>query len=536
MNEAAGAWLISDRLFEIAEQDPERELVFDPAYGRFTYGDIARQVERLAFGLREIGIGPGDIVVIQLPNWTPFIVFHLALTAVGAVTVNIPTVFRDHEVGGILRMTDARALVIPRVFRGHDFMAMAENLRHGCEALEHVFTVGGGPAGDGAGMIDYAEFIGRPWESAGYREALTALGPGVDDVTALGFTSGTTGGQKGAIHDSRILAEINTGLIRRYGLGEHDRIFGGSPFGHAVGFTHLMRMTLSIGAGMVLLEHWEPRQALELIHREGCTFLAGATPFLMDIVYHPELERFERLPSLRLFLCGGATIPEKLMLDAMEALPHTFVSPLWGMTECGGASTCPPDAPAEKLYHTDGKPCDSMEFKVVGPDGTPVPAGEKGELMVRGPMVARGYFRLPELTAEHFGADGFFRTGDEARMDGDGYIRITGRIKDLVIRGGVNISPAEIESVLFSHPKIVNAAIVGMPDPRLGERICVFVIFADGKTMDIDEICRWMAEAGVSKTKWPERLEALPAFPMTAAGKIQKFRLREIIAERLALE
>ena len=528
MSEAAGAWLITDRLFDIAERDPERELIFDPVFGRFSYGDIARQVERLAFGLRDLGIGPGDAVVIQLPNWTPFVVVHLASTMIGAVTVNIPTIFRENEVDGILRMTEARALVVPKVFRGHDFMAMAEGMRRDCEALEHIFAVGDGPAG--GGMIDYADFLGKPWESQGSREALATLRPGVDDVTALGFTSGTTGGQKGAIHDSRILAEINTGLIRRYGLNERDRIFGGSPFGHAVGFTHLLRMTLGIGAGMVLLEHWEPRQALELIHGENCTFLAGATPFLMDIVYHPDLARFEHLPSLRLFLCGGATIPEQLMVDAVKALPHTFVSPLWGMTECGGASTCPPGAATEKLYNTDGMPCDSMEFKVVGPDGKTVPAGKKGELMVRGPMVALGYFRLPELTSEHFLPDGFFCTGDQARMDEDGYIRITGRIRDLIIRGGVNISPAEIESVLFSHPKVANAAVVGMPDPRLGERICAFVVLADEATLDIDEVRQWMEKAGIAKPKWPERLEVLSTFPMTAGGKIQKFRLRELIA------
>ena len=177
-----------------------------------------------------------------------------------------------------------------------------------------------------------------------------------------------------------------------------------------------------------------------------------------------------------------------------------------------------------------------MELKVVDEDGAPLPPGSDGELMARGPMVARGYIAQPELTEEYFLADGFFRTGDQARMDEDGYIKITGRIKDLVIRGGVNISPVEIENVLFSHPKVANAAVVGMPDPRLGERACAFVVLAKGDSLTLEEVRQWMAEAGVAKPKWPERVETLDALPMTASGKIQKFRLRDRIAARLEQE
>ena len=256
----------------------------------------------------------------------------------------------------------------------------------------------------------------------------------------------------------------------------------------------------------------------------------------MDLVYHRQLERYANLPSLRLFLCGGASIPEQLMRDARTALPHTFVSPLWGMTECGGVTTCPFDAHEEKLYTTDGLPCSNMELKVADQNGEPVPPGVDGELMVRGAMVTRGYFRQPELTREHYLADGFFRTSDQARMDEDGYIKITGRLKDLIIRGGVNISPVEIENVLFSHPKVTNVAVVGMPDLRLGERTCAFVVLAGGESLGIEEVQRWMDEAGVAKPKWPERVEVVDALPMTSSGKIQRFRLREIIAKRVAEE
>jgi cyclohexanecarboxylate-CoA ligase len=384
-------------------------------------------------------------------------------------------------------------------------------------------------------MSSYEALMRRPWESAG-SDAIAALKPQLDELTAVGFTSGTTGDLKGAMFDTRVLAAVNRGLIERYVLSAEDRIFGCSPLGHAVGFTHALRMTLSIGGSIVLLEYWDAGRALAAIHRERCTFMAAATPFLMDMVRHPALGQYESLPSLRLFLCGGATVPEQLRRDARAKLPHTFISPLWGMTECGGVTTCPFDAPEEKLIHTDGLPCGAMELKVTDALGNRLPTGVDGELMVRGPMVARGYLGQPQLTAEHFLADGFFRTGDQARIDADGYVTITGRIKDLIIRGGVNISPVEIENVLFTHPKIANAAVVAMPDPRLGERACAFVVLKTASMLTLAEVQQWMAAAGVAKPKWPERLERVDALPMTSSGKIQKFRLREILAERLARE
>jgi acyl-CoA synthetase (AMP-forming)/AMP-acid ligase II len=295
-------------------------------------------------------------------------------------------------------------------------------------------------------------------------------------------------------------------------------------------------MALTIGGSIVFFDKWDPERALEVIEEERCTFLACATPFLLDLVYHPALQKYGSLSSVRLFLCGGASIPEKLMRDARSALPHTHTSPLWGMTECGGVTTCPFDAPEEKLLTTDGLPCDPMELKVVGVDGGTLPPGEDGELMVRGPMVTLGYYDEPELTKESYLPDGFLRTGGQARMDEDGYVKITGRIKDLIIRGGVNIAPAEIESVLFAHPNVVNAAVVGMQDPRLGERICAFVILSDGNSLSLSEVQQWMAKAGMAKQKWPERVEVVDEFPMTPARKVQKFRLHQLIADTLSKE
>jgi cyclohexanecarboxylate-CoA ligase len=533
VSEAPASGLISDRLFEIAARDPGRELVYDPLFGRFSYADVAAQVERLAFGLRHLGLGRGDIVILQLPNWAPFLVFHIALTAIGATTVTIPIVYRERELAGVIRLTGARALVVPRDWHRFDYAAMAGRLRDTVDGLDRVFLVGG-DTGTAVpeGMTGYEALMAEPWEQR-TTERLESLKPALDDMTALGFTSGTTGDLKGAVYDTRILRATNMGFIERYGLDRNDRIFGCSPLGHAVGFTHALRMTLTIGGSIVLLERWDPERALRLIRDEKCTFMAAATPFLLDLVYHPKLRDYGSLETVRLFLCGGASIPEQLMRDAIDALPRTFVSPLWGMTECGGVTTCPFDAPRDKLFTTDGAPCGGMELKVVDAEGRTLPAGTDGELMARGPMVTKGYFRRPDLTAEYYLPDGFFRTGDLARMDADGYIKITGRIKDLIIRGGVNIAPAEIESVLFAHPSVDNVAVVGMPDDRLGERICAYVILHPGTALDVAEIQRWMEKSGVAKQKWPERVEIVDAFPMTPSGKVQKFRLRAMIAETL---
>jgi cyclohexanecarboxylate-CoA ligase len=530
MTGGRGAPLITDRLVEIAAAHPERELAVEPGGERLTYGQAARQAQRLACGLRSLGLGPGDIVILQLPNWIPFIHFHLALTMIGAVTVNVPIVYRERELGAILRLTGAKGLVLPRFFGKQSFVELALSLQRSSSGLAHVFLVGGEGAGDCGALIAYEAFMAKPWEAGAACGELAGLRPRADEVTVLSFTSGTTGELKGAMLSTDTLWAWNRGLVDRYGLGEDDRIFACSPLGHAVGFGHCLRMVFTLGASMVLLDRWEPARALELIHREGCSFMAAATPFLMDIVHHPALAAHDRLASLRLFLCGGATIPRQLLEDAKRALPHTFVSPLWGMTECGGVTTCPFDAPSDKLFTTDGLACGGMELKVVDAAGAALPAGRDGELMARGDMVALGYFRQPELTANSFLSDGFFRTGDQARMDKDGYIKITGRLKDLIIRGGVNVSPAEIENVLFSHRKIANVAVVGWPDPRLGERVCAFVVTRDGASFSLEEAQRCAAQAGLAKSKWPERIEVVAALPMTPSGKIQKFRLRELLA------
>lgn len=531
----AGYWsnvVITDRLWEVAARDPRRLCVVDPRHGRFTYGQLAADVVRCAHGLRALGLGRDDVAIIELPNWYQWNVVHLALTAIGAITVYVPPIYRQRELTYIAQTANAKLLVIPDVFRRFDYRPMARDVRAAAPSLAHVLVVG---AADGD-LLAYDAFLARPWEQAGGLPGLRALRPHPDDVTALGFTSGTTGAMKAAMQTSNILDATNLSFIRRYGLTADDCIFVPSPVGHAIGFTHGVRIALYLGATAVLQEIWEPGQALELIAAERCTFVAAAPPFLRDLVYHPDVERAGGLPTLRVFLCGGAPVPEQLLLDARERFPRTFVSPLWGMTECGGATNCPFDAPFEKLVHTDGCPVQGMEVLVVDPEGHVLPPDTPGELLVRGPQNFVGYYQRPDLNETLIRPDGFFHTGDQARLDRDGYVTITGRIKDLIIRGGVNIAPVEIEDLLFAHPAVAAAAVVGMPDERLGERICAFVVLHPGATLSLSEVQAWMERHGLAKQKWPERVEVVDTFPMTPSGKVQKHLLRERIGQIIAQE
>ena len=519
-----------DRIQQIANSDPDRHCVSDRPYGRYSYAQIAEHAKRIAYGLAHHGIGGGDVVIVQLPNWIPFVVLHAALTRIGAISAIIPITYRENELIKAATLTKAKALIVPRAFGGHDFLAMANVISSALGNSLSVITVDGPEESSDDGNLNYEKLLKQSWES----RSSGVLPPPIklEDATAIGFTSGTTGALKAAIFDTRILHETNLGFIKRYGLNEDDRILGLSPVGHAVGFTHALRMCFAIGGSIALLDRWNPEEALSLAQTEGATFVSGATPFLLDLAYHPALRNYDSFQSIRVFLCGGATIPQRLMEDSREAFPSTFTSPLWGMTECGGVATCPLDAPLEKLMTTDGLPCEGMELQVVDQDDCPLPPYEEGELLVRGPMLTKGYYAQPELTGESYLENGYFRTGDLAKMDDDGYVKITGRIKDLIIRGGVNISTAEIENVLFSHPDVSNVAVVGMPDPRLGERICAFLTLSDNHAPALEEIQDWMRNHGMSKQKWPERIEIVDELPMTGSKKIQKFKLREIIAEQ----
>src|SRR5215470_9075070 len=338
------------------------------------------------------------------------------------------------------------------------------------------------------------------------------------------------------MHTSNTTLSIIYPLIERLAFVDSDIALMSSTFGHQTGYLYGYCLTVLLGSTGVWLDIWNAEEAARLIAGERVTYTMGATPFLQDLTYSPALVH-QDLSSLRLFISAGAPIPRKLVQDARRRL-RCAISAGWGMSENGLVTCNALDDPEEKVFGTDGRPLAGMEVAVVDgdDDGRGCPPKTEGDLLVRGHSQFVGYWKRPEFTREAHTADGWFKTGDRAMLDADGYVSITGRAKDLIIRGGENISVAEIENLLYAHPKIQNVAVVAMPDPRLVERACAFVIPKPGEIVTLAELVAYLDARQLARHKFPERLEIVGEFPMTPSGKIQKYRLREAIARMLGMD
>ena len=378
--------------------------------------------------------------------------------------------------------------------------------------------------------VKWTRLTDTAWEAREGRRGLPGSDP--NRVHEVIFTSGTTGEPKGVMHTPNTVLAIIYPVIERLALSERDVVLMSSTFAHQTGYLYGYCMTFMLGATGVWLDVWNAPEAARLIAAEGVTFTMGATPFLQDLTY---VTTKARLDSLRVFISAGAPIPRPLVRDARARL-GCAISPGWGMTE-NGLVTCNGLRDAEeKVFTTDGHPLAGMELRVVDEAGRSLPPRAEGDLLVRGPSQFVGYFKRPDFTRESYAADGWFRTGDRAMLDREGFLSITGRSKDLIIRGGENIPVAEVESLLFAHPKVAGVAIVGMPDPRLQERACAFIIPKAGETVTLAEVVAYLEAKQLARQKFPERVELVTEFPMTPSGKIQKFRLRQLVTEKLERE
>lgn len=527
---AAGYWrneTLAQYLDRWASARPEQVAIVDGA-GRYTWKELARVVERIAHGLRSVGVEPGSAISCQLPNWNEFILVALAASRLGAILNPIPPIYRGRELRFILNLLESRVLVIPEAFRAFSYVEMVAGFRPDVPRLEHVFVARGTA---GPGMRSFAELTTTAWEVREGRRPLPGIDP--NEATEVIFTSGTTGEPKGVMHTSNTALSIVYPVIERLAFTEREVILMSSTFGHQTAYLYGLCLLLLLGAKGVWLDIWNAEEAARLIEAEGVTFTMGATPFLQDLTYSPAVER-RKISSLRVFISAGAPIPRKLVEDARRRL-DCVISAGWGMSENGLVTCNGLTDPEEKVFATDGAPLPGMELRVVDDARRPVPSKTDGNLLVRGHAQFVGYLKRPELTAASHTPDGWFMTGDRAVLDPDGYVSISGRTKDIIIRGGENIPVAEIENLLFAHPKIINVAIVAMPDPRLQERACAFVIPKSGETLTLAEVVRYLETQEVARQKFPERLEIIGEFPMTASGKIQKFRLREMVAAKLGL-
>lgn len=482
---------------------------------RITHGELDQRVRAIAAGMARRGITPGDVVCTQLPNWWQTIAMHLAALRIGAIFNPLMPMFRERELSFMLGLSGCRLTVVPERFRGCEHGRMLRELQPSLPALEHVLVVG-------ADTPDSFEALLQ--EDPGDADALFAQRrPSPDDVIELLYTSGSTGEPKGVMHTSNTLMANLGQHARAYALDARDVTLMSSPLAHQTGFLYGIMNPIMTGGSLILQDTWDPREAVDLIEREGVTFSIGATPFLVDLLDAAQ-SRPQALRSLRNYVAGGAPIPPSLVRRATEEF-GVRICCMWGMTENGPVAFTRPDDPLSRTMESDGCVAPGMEMKIVDDGGRVRPAGQEGRLVVRGAGLFVGYLKRPQLHATD--AEGWFDTGDLARMDRDGYIRITGRSKDTILRGGEHIPAVEVENLMVLHPAIAETAVVAMPDPRLGERACAFVVLRPGHSLTLAELSQHLLSHRCAKTYLPERLELVDALPRTPTGKIQKFILRE---------
>jgi acyl-CoA synthetase (AMP-forming)/AMP-acid ligase II len=525
---AEGFWTdttLVDAARAAVAEDPGRILLIE-GERRLTRGQAWDQALRVAGFLLSRGLKPGDVVSFQLPNWIEAAVLALAARMTGLVINPIPPIYRESELGYILADCGAKLIFIPDVFRKHDHRQMLGALRDPLPALADMVVV----RGDGE----------LTWEAViAHEPAAEADLPRVDPsaVMMVMYTSGTTGKPKGVLHvhhgfDHRVRA-----MGEAWNIGSDDVVFMPSPVSHITGAFWAFDMPWVRGCQSVLLDVWGATDGLDCIERNRCTVTGGATPFLQQLL-DTARSRPQALTSLRLFFCGGTTVSPGLIREASDAFPDCLVFRVYGSTEMTCATLGIRDrSQADLGAETDGEIRYPTEIRIVDPvDGRPVPDGEEGEIVARGPGLFVGYLH-PSDNADQFDDADFFRMGDLGRRVHGDYVVITGRKKDIIIRAGENISPKEVEDLLYTHPAIAEAAIVAMPSARTGEMGCAFVIPREGWSLDMDDISRFLAGAGLARQKFPEHLVLVDDLPRVPSGKVRKDELRiraAAIAKELA--
>lgn len=496
-----------------------------------TYRELGEKVDRVRAGLVELGVGQGDVVAVMLPNVAEFAELIWAVAELGGVYSGVPTSYGRRETAFMLRRTKAKVLVVPETFRGRDYVDFARELREEAEHLGTVVVLGDSPAE--SGWIPYGQ--------------LTEPAPGAssathDDVAAgslvhLGFTSGTTGEPKAVMNTHQTLDAVLAGWIEHVGrssLGDPPVNLVCSPIGHHTGFLWGVLLSAYVKGTAVCLDRWDPGVAAEVIRTEKVTTMVAAPTFLQDLVRVPGAGK-DGLPSLHLIAIPGAPIPRALV-PAARAQLGCFICSAWGMTEYGIGISADPGMDPERVDATDGVAATNCRVRVVDPaTREPMPAGQAGALEISGPGLFLGYLDRPDFTTEAI-VDGWFRTGDLATQYDDGCVELQGRTKDIIIRGGENIPVIDVENLLYRHPDVLDAAVVGMPDERLGERACAVLAVREGTTLTLEDVTGFLLTEGLSKHFLPERLELVDALPKTMSGKIRKVELREWLAGGRQLE
>ena len=509
-----GLWddsTLVDQVAAHAAARPAATAVIDDTDTVHTYRELARDAGRVAAGLAALGVEPGDVVSVQLPNWYETVVVAVAIQGAGAVINPLLPNYRRRELTHVFTTARPAAIVTPVEYRGTDHVALVEEVAAATGVAPRRVQVG---AGDPASRVTLEQLLDGP-DTVLQRRAPAAA------VSELIFTSGTEASPKAIMHTEQT-ANFSVRVAHAdLGLTPDDVVWMPSPVGHSTGFNYGVRFALYHGLPLVLQDRWDAATALRLADEHHATYTLAATTFLQDLVEEAS-RRGARLPALRCFGCGGAPVPPDLVRAASAV--GIDVLRLYGSTEVLVATWNRPGSAPDRRANTDGVVMSHVEVEVRGDGGATVPPGEVGEIFVRGPNTCVGFFRDEERTAATF-HDGWVRSGDLAVIDADGALTVRGRKKEIIIRGGVNIAPREIEELLVGWPEVERAAVVGLPDRRLGERGCACVVLRPGATLTFEDLVARLRAAGLAAFKLPESLEILDALPTTASGKVQKHEI-----------
>lgn len=514
---------LADYWQQTARAMPDKIAVVDNHGASYTYSALDHAASCLANWMLAKGIESGDRIAFQLPGWCEFTVIYLACLKIGAVSVPLLPSWREAELVWVLNKCQAKMFFAPTLFKQTRPVDLILPLQNQLPQLQQI--VGVDKLAPATSSLSLSQIIA---DNTPLTTAITTHG---DELAAVLFTSGTEGLPKGVMLTHNNILASERAYCARLNLTWQDVFMMPAPLGHATGFLHGVTAPFLIGARSVLLDIFTPDACLALLEQQRCTCMLGATPFVYDLLNVLEKQPAD-LSALRFFLCGGTTIPKKVARECQQR--GIKLLSVYGSTESSPHAVVNLDDPLSRFMHTDGYAAAGVEIKVVDDARKTLPPGCEGEEASRGPNVFMGYFDEPELTARALDEEGWYYSGDLCRMDEAGYIKITGRKKDIIVRGGENISSREVEDILLQHPKIHDACVVAMPDERLGERSCAYVVLkAPHHSLSLEEVVAFFSRKRVAKYKYPEHIVVIEKLPRTASGKIQKFLLRKDIMRRL---
>ncbi|HCC6037642.1 TPA: medium-chain fatty-acid--CoA ligase [Escherichia coli] len=514
---------LADYWQQTARAMPDKIAVVDNHGASYTYSALDHAASCLANWMLAKGIESGDRIAFQLPGWCEFTVIYLACLKIGAVSVPLLPSWREAELVWVLNKCQAKMFFAPTLFKQTRPVDLILPLQNQLLQLQQI--VGVDKLAPATSSLSLSQIIAY---NTPLTTAITVHG---DELAAVLFTSGTEGLPKGVMLTHNNILASERAYCARLNLTWQDVFMMPAPLGHATGFLHGVTAPFLIGARSVLLDIFTPDACLALLEQQRCTCMLGATPFVYDLLNLLEKQPAD-LSALRFFLCGGTTIPKKVARECQQR--GIKLLSVYGSTESSPHAVVNLDDPLSRFMHTDGYAAAGVEIKVVDDARKTLPPGCEGEEASRGPNVFMGYFDEPELTARALDEEGWYYSGDLCRMDEAGYIKITGRKKDIIVRGGKNISSREVEDILLQHPKIHDACVIAMPDERLGERSCAYVVLkAPHHSLSLEDVVAFFSRKRVAKYKYPEHIVVIEKLPRTASGKIQKFLLRKDIMRRL---